>query len=33
VIERTALDIENTPIEWRIASGSATEFRYRSEIK
>jgi GntR family transcriptional regulator len=33
VIERTAFDIENTPIEWRIASGSATEFRYRSEIK
>lgn len=32
VIERTAFDIENTPIEWRIASGSATKFRYRSEI-
>jgi GntR family transcriptional regulator len=32
VIQRTAFDIENTPIEWRIASGSATEFRYRSEI-
>lgn len=32
VIKRTAFDIENTPIEWRVASGSATEFRYRSEI-
>ncbi|QFT58935.1 HTH-type transcriptional repressor YvoA [Sulfitobacter sp. THAF37] len=32
VIERTAFDIENTPIEWRIASGSAKKFRYRSEI-
>lgn len=32
VIRRTAYDIENTPIEWRIASGSAAEFRYRSEI-
>jgi GntR family transcriptional regulator len=32
VIKRTAFDIENTPIEWRIASGNATEFRYRSEI-
>lgn len=32
VIERTAFDIENRPIEWRVASGSATNFRYRSEI-
>lgn len=32
IIERTAFDIENMPIEWRIASGSALGFRYRSEI-
>ncbi|MGR3269603.1 GntR family transcriptional regulator [Thalassococcus profundi] len=32
IIERTAFDIEDTPIEWRIASGSALGFRYRSEI-
>ena len=32
VIRRTAFDIEDRPVEWRIASGSATRFRYRSEI-
>ncbi|WP_425101893.1 GntR family transcriptional regulator [Tropicibacter sp. S64] len=32
VIRRTAFDIEDHPVEWRIASGSATGFRYRSEI-
>ncbi len=32
VIRRTAFDIEGKPVEWRIASGSATGFRYRSEI-
>jgi GntR family transcriptional regulator len=32
VIRRTAFDIEDQPVEWRIASGSATGFRYRSEI-
>lgn len=31
-IRRTAFDIEEKPVEWRIASGSATRFRYRSEI-
>ena len=31
-IRRTAFDIEGKPVEWRIASGSATGFRYRSEI-
>lgn len=33
VIRRTAFDIEDKPVEWRIASGSAKGFRYRSEIK
>lgn len=32
VIRRTAFDIEGNPVEWRIAYGSATKFRYRSEI-
>ncbi|MCR9087283.1 MAG: GntR family transcriptional regulator [Rhodobacteraceae bacterium] len=32
VIRRTAFDIEDTPVEWRIAQGSAAQFRYRSEI-
>jgi GntR family transcriptional regulator len=32
VIRRTAFDIEGRAVEWRIASGSATGFRYRSEI-
>ena len=32
VIRRTAFDIEGKPIEWRIAQGSAMQFRYRSEI-
>lgn len=32
VIRRTAFDIEGKPVEWRIASGSAKGFRYRSEI-
>lgn len=32
VIRRTAFDIEGTPVEWRIARGSAAQFRYRSEI-
>ncbi|WP_299472173.1 GntR family transcriptional regulator [uncultured Roseibium sp.] len=32
VIQRTAFDIENKPVEWRIARGSAAKFRYRTEI-
>ncbi len=32
VIRRTAFDVEDKPVEWRIASGSADGFRYRSEI-
>ncbi|MEX0351305.1 MAG: GntR family transcriptional regulator [Paracoccaceae bacterium] len=32
VIQRTAFDIEHKPVEWRIARGSAAQFRYRSEI-
>lgn len=32
IIQRTAFDIEGTPVEWRIARGSAAQFRYRSEI-
>lgn len=32
VIRRTAFDVEDKPVEWRIASGSAAGFRYRSEI-
>lgn len=32
IIERTAFDIEDHAIEWRIASGNASGFRYRSEI-
>lgn len=32
VIRRTAFDIEGNPVEWRIARGSAAQFRYRSEI-
>ncbi|MDD9720836.1 GntR family transcriptional regulator [Sulfitobacter sp. PR48] len=32
VIRRTAFDVKDKPIEWRIASGSAEGFRYRSEI-
>lgn len=32
VICRTAFDVEGKPVEWRIASGSAAGFRYRSEI-
>ncbi len=32
VIRRTAFDIEGNAIEWRIAQGSAKQFRYRSEI-
>lgn len=32
VIRRTAFDVEDKPVEWRIASGRAEGFRYRSEI-
>ncbi|MEM5543667.1 GntR family transcriptional regulator [Sulfitobacter sp. AS92] len=32
IICRTAFDIEGKPVEWRIASGNAEGFRYRSEI-
>ncbi|MEP3333519.1 GntR family transcriptional regulator [Sedimentitalea sp.] len=32
VIRRTAFDIKGNPVEWRIARGSAAQFRYRSEI-
>ncbi|MEO0720367.1 MAG: cold shock domain-containing protein [Pseudomonadota bacterium] len=32
VIRRTAFDIEGNAIEWRMAQGSAAQFRYRSEI-
>lgn len=32
VIRRTAFDIEGNPVEWRIARGSAAQFRYRTEI-
>jgi GntR family transcriptional regulator len=32
VIRRTAFDVEDKPVEWRIASGDAEGFRYRSEI-
>jgi GntR family transcriptional regulator len=32
VIRRTAFDINDKPVEWRIAQGSAAQFRYRSEI-
>lgn len=32
VIQRTAFDINGTPVEWRIARGSAARFHYRSEI-
>lgn len=32
VICRTAFDIEDNPVEWRIAQGSAARFQYRSEI-
>lgn len=32
VIRRTAFDLEGKPVEWRIARGSAAQFRYRSEI-
>lgn len=32
VIRRTAFDVEGNPVEWRIAQGSAAQFRYRSEI-
>ncbi len=32
VIRRTAFDIEDKPIEWRIAYGDAERFRYRSDI-
>ncbi|WP_294610863.1 GntR family transcriptional regulator [uncultured Roseovarius sp.] len=32
VICRTAFDVEDRPVEWRIASGSAEGFLYRSEI-
>ncbi|MEH0069772.1 UTRA domain-containing protein [Pannonibacter sp. Pt2-lr] len=32
IIRRTAFDMADKAIEWRIASGSATGFRYRSEI-
>ncbi|QMU59823.1 MAG: UTRA domain-containing protein [Boseongicola sp.] len=32
VIRRTAFDIEDNPVEWRIAQGSAAQFLYRSEI-
>lgn len=32
VIRRTAFDIEGRPVEWRIARGSAAQFRYRTEI-
>ena len=32
IIRRTAFDIEGNPVEWRIAHGSAAQFRYRSEI-
>lgn len=31
VIQRTAFDIEGRPVEWRIARGSAAQFRYRTE--
>lgn len=32
IIRRTAFDIDGTPVEWRIARGSAAQFHYRSEI-
>ena len=32
VIRRTAFDIEGKPVEWRIARGSAAQFRYRTEV-
>ncbi len=32
IIRRTAFDIEDKPVEWRIAHGSAAQFLYRSEI-
>lgn len=32
VIRRTAFDLEGNPVEWRIARGSAAQFRYRTEI-
>lgn len=32
VIRRTAFGIEGEPVEWRIARGSAAQFRYRTEI-
>ncbi|MEM9107109.1 MAG: GntR family transcriptional regulator [Pseudomonadota bacterium] len=32
VIRRTAFDLKDNPVEWRIAHGSAAQFRYRSEI-
>jgi GntR family transcriptional regulator len=31
-IRRTAFDIEDVPVEWRIARGPASRFHYRSEI-
>ena len=33
IIRRTAFDINATPVEWRIARGSAARFHYRTEIK
>ena len=32
VIERTAYAADGTPVEWRVARGSATWFRYRSHV-
>lgn len=32
IIRRTAFDIDGSPVEWRIARGSAARFNYRSEI-
>ncbi len=33
IIKRTAFSADDTPIEWRIAYGSAERFHYRTEIK
>ncbi len=32
VIRRTAFDIEDNPVEWRVAHGNSAQFLYRSEI-
>lgn len=33
IIKRTAFSADDTPIEWRVAYGSADRFHYRTEIK